>query len=67
MKNGSIMVLLTLLIFSGCANFAPKTRTVYVPEGDAIMLRQKVKGVDVWAKPSGEPVPGTMDLWEGWF
>lgn len=42
--------------------------TVYVPEGDAVKLRQDVKGVKVWVKTKNDDiVAGKMDLHEGWF
>jgi hypothetical protein len=47
---------------------APKVRTIYVPEGDAVMLRQDVKNVDIWAKAKDQaPVAGNMTLEEGWM
>ena len=43
-------------------------RTVYVPEGDAVKLRQDVKNVKVWVKTKNDDiVAGKMDLYEGWF
>jgi hypothetical protein len=43
-------------------------RTVYVPHGDAVRLRQDVKNVKVWVKTKdGEIVPGKMTLHEGWY
>lgn len=53
-------------ILSGCVN--PYIRTVYVPHGQAVRLRQTVKNVKVWVKTKqGEIVPGKMDLPEGWY
>jgi hypothetical protein len=48
---------------------APEVRTIYVPERDAIMLRQDVKNVKIWAKPAvvDDPLPGKMTLEEGWM
>ena len=60
-------ILTVLLISSGCTLLAPQVRTVYVPEGDAVMLREDVKA-DIWAWPSPNepPVAGNIMLQEGW-
>ena len=61
-------VLPSLAILNSCAAFAPKIRTIYVPERDAIMLRQDVHNVKVWAKAKDQmPMAGKMDLEEGWM
>lgn len=62
----------SLLILSfamqGCTAFAPKIRTIYVPEGDAVMLREDVHNVKIWAKAKDQaPLPGKMTLKEGWM
>jgi len=60
--------LIILFIFlQGCTLLAPHVRTVYVPEGDAVMLREDVKA-DIWAwpDPQSDPVAGDMILHEGW-
>jgi len=64
-----LMILgVSLLILSSCTWMAPKIKTIYVPEGDAVMLRQDVKNVDIWAKAKDQaPVPGKMTLEEGWM
>jgi len=55
-----------LCLFCGCSN--PYIRTIYVPHGQAVRLRQRVKKAKVWVKTEkGEIVPGKMDLPEGWF
>ncbi|NIA06903.1 MAG: hypothetical protein GWP14_04560 [Actinobacteria bacterium] len=57
-----IPLLLTLLI-CGCG-----TRTIYVPDGTPVRLREALKDVKVWVKDAnGEPVAGKMDLPEGWY
>jgi len=62
---GRIALVLALALCQGCTWF---TRTVYVPHGQAVRLRQEVKDVKVWVKTKeGEIVPGEMDLPEGWF
>jgi hypothetical protein len=61
------LAVVTLLILFGCTALAPHTRTIYVPEGDAVMLRESVKA-DIWAwpAPNEDPVAGNMMLHEGW-
>ena len=50
-------------LLSGCA-----TRTVYVPDGEPVRLRETVKAAKVWVlDKEGQPVAGRMDLPEGWF
>ena len=58
-----IAIVILSLIMCGCF-----TRTVYVPDGQPVRLRQRIKNVKVWAlDKDGKPVPGRMDLPEGWF
>ena len=61
-----IFLLLNMVfILSSCSYF---TRTVYVPHGQAVRLRETVDKVDVWVKTKdGETVAGEMDLPEGWY
>ena len=52
--------------------FIPATagcvRTVYVPHGTPVRLRETVKDAKVWVKDAdGQVVAGRMDLPEGWF
>ncbi|HUS57684.1 MAG TPA: hypothetical protein VM141_03450 [Planctomycetota bacterium] len=52
--------------------FMPATagcvRTVYVPAGTPVRLRETLKNVKVWVKDAdGEVVAGKMDLPEGWY
>ena len=57
-----IPFLLPILLLAGCV------RTIYVPHGTPVRLRETVKDVKVWVKDSGgEPVAGRMDLHEGWY
>ena len=50
---------------SGCTMF---TRTVYVPDGASVRLRQGIKNAKIWAKQKdGSVVEGRMDIPEGWF
>ena len=44
------------------------TRTIYIPPGKAVRLRQTIPNAKVWVMDAdGKPVAGTMDLPEGWF
>ena len=53
-----------LVMLTGCKY----VQTVYVPHGQAVRLRERIKNVKVWVKTeTGEIVPGKMDLPEGWF
>ena len=63
-----LMILGASLMVLSCTWMAPKIKTIYVPEGDAVMLRQDVKNVNIWAKAKDQaPVPGKMTLEEGWM
>lgn len=58
-----IWFLLPLLVITGCA-----TRTIYVPDGEPVRLRETVRGAKVWVMDAGgQPVAGVMDLPEGWY
>lgn len=57
------IVLLAILLVPGCG-----ARTIYVPGGEPVRLRQTVKNAKVWVLGAdGRPVPGRMDLPEGWY
>ena len=58
-----IVVFLVLLPAAvGCV------RTVYVPAGTPVRLRETLKNVKVWVKDAdGTVVPGKMDLPKGWY
>ena len=57
------VVLLCVLLVSGCGN-----RTIYVPEGEPVRLRETIRGAKVWVKDSnGNTVAGRVDLLEGWY
>lgn len=58
-----IPFLLPILFLAGCG-----VRTIYVPHGTPVRLRETVKDVKVWVKDAdGQPVAGKMDLPEGWY
>lgn len=55
-------LLAMLMLASGC------TRTIYIPYGEPVRLRETVKDAKVWVlDEDGEPVKGRIDLHEGWF
>lgn len=59
----TVLLLLCMLLFSGCG-----ARTIYVPDGEPVRLRETIHGAKVWVKDQhGQNVPGTMDLPEGWY
>ena len=58
------LVLIVLLCLPGCFG----NRTVYVPSGEPVRLRETVKGAKIWTlDKEGKPVAGKMDLPEGWY
>lgn len=59
-----VAILISILaIAAGCGG-----RVVYVSDGTPVRLRETVKGVKVWVRlTTGEIVPETMDLPEGWY
>lgn len=51
------------VFLSGCA-----TRTVLVPPGEPVRLRETLRGVKVWiADKNGREIEGVVDLPEGWY
>lgn len=61
-----MILCLLALTLAGCSTIW--TRTVYVPDGKMVRLRQDVKNVKVWVKVSKDDIAqGRMDLHEGWF
>ncbi|MFW5690804.1 MAG: hypothetical protein ACOCXY_03250 [Planctomycetota bacterium] len=58
-----IPLLLPLVLLAGCG-----VRTIYVPHGTPVRLRETVRDVKVWVKDAdGQPVAGKLDLPEGWY
>ena len=54
--------LLPILLLTGCV------RTIYVPHGTPVRLRETIHDAKVWVKDAdGQTVAGRMDLPEGWF
>lgn len=57
-----IPFLLPFVLLTGCV------RTIYVPDGTPVRLRETVKDAKVWVKDAaGQAVEGRMDLPEGWY
>ncbi len=63
--NPAVRLLPLLLcagLLCGCA------RTIYIPHGEPVRLRETVKDVKVWVMGAdGQAVAGVMDLPEGWY
>lgn len=58
-----VAFLVVLLALPGCG-----ARTIYVPDGTPVRLRETIPGAKVWVlDESGKPVAGVMDLPEGWY
>ena len=62
--NKTVLVVIVLLILPGCFG----SRTVYVPSGEPVRLRETIKNAKIWTLgKDGKPVAGKMDLPEGWY
>lgn len=60
----ALSLALLLAFVGGCGT----TRTIYVPAGEPVRLRETVRAARVWvADARGEWVEGVMDLPEGWY
>lgn len=58
-----VAVVLPILLVAGCG-----VRTVYVPHGTPVRLRETIKDAKVWVKDAdGQVIAGEMDLPEGWY
>ena len=63
-----IPFLIPILLLTGCGSGSLFTRTIYIPHGTPVRLRETVQDAKVWVKDAdGEPVAGKMDLPEGWY
>ena len=63
-----VLVGMLMLSACGCGAGAPFTRTIYVPDGTPVRLRETIHGAKVWVKDAnGQALPGRMDLPEGWY
>jgi len=62
-KTLPVVAFLVVLLLPGCG-----ARTIYVPSGEPVRLRETVRSAKVWVlDEKGQPVAGVMDLPEGWF
>lgn len=65
--------LLFVIVFAsgllGCGLLAkPGVRTIYVPAGTPVQLRERIAAARVWvADKDGQLIEGEMDLPEGWW
>jgi len=64
-KAGAVLLLAAILWgTSGCQS----PRTIYVPDGTPVRLRETIRKAKVWILDGDlKPVAGVMDLPEGWF
>ncbi|MCE5229023.1 hypothetical protein LLG95_05440 [bacterium] len=59
-----VLALLLVSVASACKT----TRTIYVPDGEPVRLRESVHGAKVWVPDqAGAWTAGVMDLPEGWY
>ena len=66
--GGNFIKITLLAVFLTSFSSGCFTKTIYVPPGKSVMLRQDVKNVKIWAKDSeGKRVPGKITLKNGWF
>ena len=65
-KASAVLLAAALLLgplLAGCG-----ARTVYIPPGEPVRLRETVYGAKVWVVgEDGKPVAGRVDLREGWY
>ena len=56
------------LVFTLSLAACSHTKTILVPTGDPVRIRQTVKGAAVWVPDAnGKWIEGTMDLPVGWY
>lgn len=67
-KMGRWITACVIGCFVACATSGCFTRTIYVPDGAPVRLREDVHRVKIWAKDeAGKWVPGRMTLKNGWY
>ena len=55
-------------VFSLALGCSRAKRTVYVPSGSPVRIRQTIKAAPVWVMDeNGLWIPGAMDIPEGWY
>jgi len=59
-----VVVIILIAFLLGCAG----TRTIYVPDGTPVRIRETIRNAPVWVlDKDGKPTPGVMDIPEGWY
>ncbi len=59
---------LGLILALACLAVGCFTRTVYVSDGKSVRLRATIRNAKVWVMGAdGKPVPGVIDIPEGWY
>ena len=68
-KFGALVVLLALsCVAVGAAGCTQQYRTIYIPPGEPVRLREPLKDVKIWTKDKdGNNIPGKVDIPEGWY
>ena len=62
-KTALAVAIFVLVCLSGCAS-----RTILVPPGEPVRLRETVRAAKVWvADKDGREIPGVVDLPAGWY
>lgn len=59
---GITTALFCMFMLTGCFD-----KTIYVPDGTPVKLRETIKNAKVWIMTKDGPVAREMDLPEGWF
>ena len=64
-KSGwTVGLVLLVLVPVGCM----RTRTVYIPPGEPVRLRESLPDVKIWTKDQdGNNISGTVDIPEGYY
>ena len=61
-------ILIFAAVFSLAFGCTRAKRTVYVPDGSPVRIRQTLKNSAVWVMDeNGVWIPGNIDIPEGWF
>lgn len=58
-------VIVCIIGLTGCSIL--QARTVYIPAGDPVQIRENLKGVKVWVFVDGKRQASKMDIPEGWY
>lgn len=61
-------MLICVAAFSAAFGCSRAKRTVYVPDGSPVRIRETIKHAPVWVMDeNGVWIPGSVDIPEGWF